>query len=143
LLRFNCVKPGCDFEIDDGEHVDDVLQKLHEHFRAQHPRSYFEVRDTGFQIQQYNQTLDEFFVTQYGERWADNPAQVLVRNLRGSVLSQRNVRYYGPELREEARIYVEAAGVPADPQDANADLGQADFPAGGRIQWNAIDPGGF
>lgn len=107
MLSFKCLSPGCDFEIEDGEHVEDVLQKLQVHYRAQHPRTYLRVGYICEEIERYNQTLEEFFTNHYGLNWQAQPANHLVRLVQQQILAPNGERYYGPPLRAEAQAYVD------------------------------------
>jgi predicted small metal-binding protein len=144
LLSFKCLKAGCDFAIEDGEHVDDVLDQLRVHYRAQHPTTYFRVGYAGEEIERYNQSLDEFFISQFGPQWEQQGAARLIRHVQSSLLRAANINYYSPALRAAAQAYVDDnAGAAADP---NALAGGvvavdgADVAFGGGLNWQPMPP---
>lgn len=144
LLSFKCTRPGCDFEIEDGEHVEDVFQKLQVHFRAQHPRVWLRPQYVPEEIERYNQSLEDYFTNQFGPNWQAQQPQHLIQNLQMNILTARNERYYSPELRREAQEYVNdnANAQQAAPQNPVAAAGVADdgaFPNPFRVNWANVN----
>lgn len=69
MIEAVCWVRGCGEHIKDALHVDEAVTKMQLHFRALHPNKYLNPAHFGETVQQFNQTLEEYFTMNFGGRW--------------------------------------------------------------------------
>lgn len=118
MVKGKCEIRTCEFIVEDGQHVDDVLAQMHEHWRAQHPTKFFKRATFGDRVVTYNQTWDEVMVNYYGPDWANNrQAEADPYTLQ----EISNALHYSPEVNAKAKELWDAIQAAA-PQRENAEV---------------------
>lgn len=108
--------PLCDYFVDDGEHVDDAVQKLNIHYRATHPNRAFYEQSHKENIERFNLELGDIFVNYFGPNW-EGLERLNLEQAANRVV--RNGHLYREATIEEARQFLNARPPQAD-DNANA-----------------------
>lgn len=97
--------------IADGQHVDDVVRRMREHFRAQHPnKGFYETRMIEG-VEQFNMSLDDWLTRNFGKDWAQRYSPQQMHNSVRQLLTAGNELYYSDALLKEANDYLEQNGL--------------------------------
>ena len=144
MVQGRCLIYNCDHVVKDGQHIDDVLDKLAQHYRGMHPTKAFYRNNQLENLETYNLTLQEVFDRYWGVgvNVREREKVVLCRQ----IIARRDRRIYCESTYKEVEDFLGNNVAANQPEEADANVGQVidevllDDLANARWQGNVAPP---